>query len=246
MFPKLSALSVLTLCAFSAPAQLPLPENAPSYSPEVEARIKQVEQLVGQVKFTVKGAPVQDLKSRMVYHNVNGLIKDNKVEWAKGYGWADEETQRPVTTETPFQPGSISKSLNGMTLMKLVQDGKIELNPDINTYLSSWKFPYDDVSKGKKITVGNLLSHTAGLTVHGFPGYYFGDELPTIPQVLDGTKPANTKAVRSMYAPGTKMEYSGGGVMISQLVAMDITGMPYDELVRKTVFEPLGMTRSMY
>ena len=73
--------------------------------------------------------------------------------------------------------------------MRLAQEGKLDLHADINNYLTGWKFPYDTLSKGKKITVANLLSHTGGLTVHGFRGYAVGDSLPTVEQVLDGKSP---------------------------------------------------------
>lgn len=81
---------------------------------------------------------------------------------------------------------------------------------DINNYLVRWKFPYHSISKNKKITVYNLLSHTAGLDIHGFPGYEITDTLPTIQQILDGQRPANTKAVRSLFEPGKQYKYSGG------------------------------------
>jgi CubicO group peptidase (beta-lactamase class C family) len=99
------------------------------------------------------------------------VIKDYKIDWAMGYGWADAEEKRPVTTATRFQAASISKSLNSPGLLKLVQQGKIDLDADINKYLKTWKFPYDSLSHNKKISLRNLLSHTAGLSVHGFRGY---------------------------------------------------------------------------
>ena len=103
---------------------------------------------------------------RMAHYKVKGLsiavIEDYKIAWAKGYGWADEKEKRPVTANTMFEPGSISKSLNAMGLLKLVQENKLDLYADINAYLKSWTFPYDSISKGKKITLANLLSHTAG------------------------------------------------------------------------------------
>jgi CubicO group peptidase (beta-lactamase class C family) len=158
----------------------------------------------------------------------------------------DTATKAPVTTQTLFQAGSISKSLNGVGLMKLVQDKKIDLYTDINEYLKSWMFPYDISSEGKKITMANLLSHTAGLTIHGFPGYEKNKKIPSLTQILDGKQPANTKAVRSQFAPGLRYQYSGGGTTISQLIAMDITGKPYDEYMWNQVLKPLGMNMSSY
>jgi CubicO group peptidase (beta-lactamase class C family) len=158
----------------------------------------------------------------------------------------DTATRQPVTVQTLFQAGSISKSLNAVGVLKLIQDKKLDLYTDINTYLSSWKFPYDSLSKGKKITIANLLSHTAGLTIHGFPGYKRSDSIPSLPQVLDGKHPANTKAVRSQFEPGLRFQYSGGGTTISQLIVQDVTREAYDEYMWKNVLKPLDMTMSSY
>lgn len=221
-----------------------------NYPKDVEVRIKQVESNLSgwvQIEGATAGWTLQD---RMKFYHANGVsiavIKDYKIEWAKGYGWADSAEQRPVTTATLFQAGSNSKSLNAVGVLKLVQEGKLDLYSDINTYLRSWKFPYDSLSKGKKVTIANLLSHTAGLTVHGFPGYEKGDSLPTLIQILNGQKPANTAAIRSMYEPSVKFEYSGGGTTISQLIVQDVTGKPYDEYMWENVLQPMGMSHSSY
>jgi len=223
--------------------------NACAQTVDTAEKIKQVEtNLVGI--FQAEGDTPGTLKGRMAHYNIQGVsiavIHNYKMEWAKGYGWADKDQKIPVTTQTVFQAGSISKSLNSVGVLKLVQEKKIDLYTDINSYLKSWKFPYDSLSKGKKITVANLLSHTGGLTVHGFGGYSKGDTIPIIEQVLDGKKPANSPAVRSMYEPGLKYEYSGGGITISQLIVMDITGQPYDKYMYDNVLKPLGMTSSTY
>jgi CubicO group peptidase (beta-lactamase class C family) len=224
-------------------------QSADQYPPEVQSRIKQVEQGLSG-RFLVKDQPKHTLQERMAFYHINGLsiavIRNYRIEWAKGYGWADSVDQRPVTTQTLFQAASISKSLNAVGVIKLAQDGRLNLYTDINKYLTSWKFPYDSLSKGKKITVANLLSHTAGLTIHGFPGYSKGDTLPTLRQILDGRRPANTGAVRSMYEPGVKSEYSGGGTTITQVIVSDITHEPYDRYMRDNVLKPLGMNGSFY
>ncbi len=219
------------------------------YSKETEEQIKQVENhLAGEVK--IEGKEDYNIIERMTFYKVKGLsiavIQNYKIVWAKGYGWADEQEKRPVTTTTLFEPGSISKSFNALGILKLVQDKKLDLNTDINTYLKSWKFPYDSVSGNKKITLANLLSHSAGLTVHGFPGYDRKDSIPTLSQVLDGKKPANTPAVRSQFEPGLKYQYSGGGTTISQLLLTDFTQMPYDKFISENVLKPMDMDNSFY
>jgi CubicO group peptidase (beta-lactamase class C family) len=224
-------------------------EKEKKYSPEIESKIKEVENnLVLQVR--IEGEPNQTLKDRMNFYRVNGVsiavIKDYKIEWARGYGWADNVEQRRVTTGTLFQAGSISKSLNAVAVLKMAQDKRLNLYADVNDYLTTWKFPYDSLSKSKKITLADLLSHTAGLSVHGFPGYEKGDSIPTLVQVLNGERPANTAAVRSAFEPGLKYEYSGGGTIISQLIVQDITGKPYDEFMWENVLKPMGMKNSFF
>ncbi|MES2376998.1 MAG: serine hydrolase domain-containing protein [Bacteroidota bacterium] len=225
-----------------------LAQNNKTYSKEVQAKIKKFENNLGL--WVQIGNKQFTLADRMKSNHINGvsvaLIKDYKIEWAKGYGWADSAQQRPVTINTLFQAGSISKSLNGVGILKLVQQGKLNLDADINLYLKSWKFPYDSLSKGKKITIANLLSHTAGLTVHGFDGYERGDTIPTMVQILNGERPANSKAVRSMYEPSFRHQYSGGGTTISQLILQDVTGQPYDTYMRNNVLNPMGMSKSFY
>ena len=190
------------------------------------------------------------LKERMAFYSTNAVsiavIRDYKVEWAKAYGFADVSEKRLATTETLFQAGSISKSMNSLGILKLVKEGKLGLNDDINNYLKTWKFPYDEVSKGKQITLANLLSHTAGLSGHGFGGYEKDSTLPTTIQTLDGVKPSNSGAIRSVFEPGLKFQYSGGGTMISQLILENTTDEKYEDYMQKNVLDPLGMSNSSF
>src|SRR4030095_10378344 len=174
------------------------------------------------------------------------VVNDFKVEWARAYGVKDVDTKEPVTTETLFQAGSISKPVAAMVALKRVEQGKIALDEDINNKLTSWKLPENEFTAKRKVTLANLLSHTGGLTVHGFPGYAVGEKIPTLPEVLSGAPPANTAPVRVDMEPGTKPRYSGGGVTIAQLAIMDIEKKPYPQIARETVLAPLAMTSSTY
>lgn len=248
---SITTIILLALSASCTHAQQPdrtrQPDNV--YPEDIEDKIRQVEtHLGGWVQLS--GDDGWTLADRMKFYGVKGVsiavIHNYQVEWARGYGWADEGEQRPVTTNTVFQAGSISKSLHSVGVMLLVQRHQLDLNKDINDYLLSWKFPYDSVSKGRKITLGNLLSHSGGLSVHGFPGYEKTDSLPTLEQVLDGKRPANTDPVRSITVPGTTFIYSGGGTTISQLIVMNITRIPYDHFMWRNVLQPMGMDHSSY
>jgi CubicO group peptidase (beta-lactamase class C family) len=198
----------------------------------------------------IKGAPGWSIEERLRHYKAPGVsvavIRDFKVEWAKGYGFKDAESREPVTERTLFQAGSISKPVAAMTILKKVEQGKLSLDEDVNAKLVSWKLPENEFTAKKKVTLANLLSHTAGLTVHGFPGYAAGEKLPTVPQVLDGAPPANTAPVRVDLEPGTRFRYSGGGTTIAQLLLTDTERRPFPDIARETVLAPLGMGDSGY
>jgi CubicO group peptidase (beta-lactamase class C family) len=228
---------------------LSLDGQTKKYTADIEERIRLVENsLAGWIQ--TGDNDTWTLTDRMKKYNINGVsiavIHNYQIEWARGYGFADVSEKRPVTEKTLFQAASISKSLNSLGVLKLVQEKRLDLNSDINKFLVTWKFPYDEKSNNKVITLTNLLSHTGGLTVSGFPGYAKGEALPSVPQILDGQKPANTEPVRSSIEPGKSYNYSGGGVTVSQMIVIDITKQPYDVFMKENVLDPLGMASSSF
>jgi CubicO group peptidase (beta-lactamase class C family) len=200
----------------------------------------------------VKGRPVprHTIEERMKALNVNGVsvavIRNYEIEWAKGYGFADVETKRPVTAETLFLAGSISKPVAAAGALALVQQGKVKLDEDVNKYLKSWKVPENEFTKDQKVTLRRLLSHTAGLTVHGFPGYNASAAVPSVPQILDGMKPANTAAVRVDLVPGSTWRYSGGGYTVAQLMMSEVTGVSFPDFMQRAVLSKAGMRQSTF
>src|SRR5579884_3970826 len=183
----------------------------------------------------IQGEPVErfDIHSRMQHYGVPGVsvavIDNYELVWAKGYGYRDQERKLLVDTGTMFEAGSISKPVAATGALWLVDRGKLSLDEDVNVKLKSWHVPENDFTKTQKVTLRRLLSHSAGLTIHGFPGYEAGAAVPTVPQVLDGVKPANTGAVRVDLVPGTKWRYSGGGYTVMQLLVTDITGKTFPD-----------------
>lgn len=174
------------------------------------------------------------------------VIQGGKIVKATAYGVAEEGGDSPVTTSTLFQAGSISKSVAASAALRLVEQGKLSLDDDVNTRLTTWKVPENDFTKTKKVTLRGLVSHTAGLTVHGFPGYPKDAPVPTLVQILDGVKPATTKPIRVDCLPGSQWRYSGGGYTVMQQMIVDVTGEPFPKLMRETVLDPFGMNDSTF
>jgi len=191
-----------------------------------------------------------DIAERMRYWHVPGVsvaIIDNfQIVYARGFGVTEFGGGVPVDTTTLFLAGSISKPVFATGAMRLVQDGRLSLDDDVNGKLKSWRLPDSKFTEKEKVTLRRLLSHTAGLTVWGFPGYEAGKPVPTVPQVLDGAAPANTDAVRNDTTPGARWLYSGGGITIAQLLTTDVTGEAFPALMKRLVLAPVGMTRSTY
>ncbi len=186
---------------------------------------------------------------RMRKNDIAGLslaiIQDGKIE-ARSYGFTDKSRQTPVTPSTLFQAGSISKSVAAFGALHLVQEGQLSLDADVNTQLRSWKVPENKFTEDKKVTLRGILSHGAGLTVHGFGGYRRDRPVPTLLEVLNGTKPANSSPIRVDIVPGTVWRYSGGGYVVMQQMILDVTKESFPKFMNDTVLVPLGMTNSTY
>ena len=190
------------------------------------------------------------IREQMARREIPGLslaiIQNGRIAVARGYGVVDKSTQAPVTTTTLFQAGSISKPVSALGALHLVEQGRLSLDGDVNAMLTSWHVPENGFTTTEKVTLRRLLSHSAGVTVHGFPGYSVDGPRPTLVQVLDGTPPANTPPIRVDTTPGAIWRYSGGGFTIMQQMMIDVTGTPFPLFMRETVLGPIGMTNSSF
>ena len=190
------------------------------------------------------------LLDRMRYYHVPGLslavVDDFRVVYAAGFGVTEFGKTTPVDTSTLFLAGSISKPVFATGILQLVEQGKLSLDEDINRTLTSWKLPESRFTQTEKVTLRRLLTHSAGLTVWGFPGYETGTPIPTVPQVLDSAGPTNTGPVRNDTFPGARWRYSGGGITIAQLMSTDVTGEPFPALMKRLVLDKAGMPHSTY
>lgn len=190
------------------------------------------------------------ISERMAFYNVPGVsiavIRDGRIAWAKGYGVLETGKSQAIDAGTIFQAGSISKPVAAIAGLRLVEQGRLSLDAPINDALKSWKLPDNEFTKMAPVTLRGIMSHGAGLTVHGFPGYAAGEAVPTVPQVLDGAPPANTPMVRVNKTPGESWRYSGGGYTIMQLAMTDVSGESFPALTERLVLKLAGMARSSY
>jgi CubicO group peptidase (beta-lactamase class C family) len=184
------------------------------------------------------------LKNNMVPGAAVAIIQNGQVVFKQGYGLADVAQNKKVDIHTGFNIGSISKTVAAWGVMKLVEQGKLSLDAPIEKYLTRWHLPKTEFD-AKGVTVRRLLSHTAGLSLHGYPGWGPKDKLPSIEASLSGTNNGPGK-VSLIMEPGTKWKYSGGGYTISQLLIEEVSGQSFEDYMREHVLRPLGMYGSDY
>lgn len=222
--------------------------------PHPTERIRRVE--AGLRRFQMEGmlpravGEQATLPDRMVYYRVPGLsiavIDDFEVAWVKGYGVLTASGNDSVTPATLFQAASMGKAVTAAAALVAVERGLLDLDEDVNRRLRSWRVPENGLTGLEPATLRRLLSHSAGVTVHGFGGYQRGSEVPTLQQILRGEPPANNDPILVNAVPGRAWRYSGGGYMIVQQLLEDVTGRPFAETVAETVLRPTGMSSSLY
>jgi CubicO group peptidase (beta-lactamase class C family) len=198
---------------------------------------------------TAIGEPTRTMRiaDRMAHYKVPAvsiaLIQDGRVAWTRAYGTTSAGGGTPATPRTLFQAGSLSKPVAAAGALALVRDGRLSLDGPASASLRSWRLAQPE---GEKVTLRRLLSHTAGINVHGFRGYRNGERLPTLRQALDGSAPAGNEPIRVVQAPGAALLYSGGGYLIVQQMVEDSAGRPFAAAMRDSILRPLGMADSLY
>ncbi|UTW60333.1 beta-lactamase family protein [Kordiimonas sp. SCSIO 12603] len=194
--------------------------------------------------------PRFNLAERMKHYGVPGvaiaIIKDGKLHEAKGFGVLQAGNDTPVDGDTLFSVGSVSKVVTAALIHRMQDEGKLNVDRDVNDFLKTWKLPDDRKWDDGKINLRMILSHTAGFNVHGFPDFLPGEELPTVYDTLNGTAPARTDALRQVYQPGSRYRYSGGGYTLAQLLVSDVSDKSFEDTAKGTLLAPLGMNRSSF
>ena len=168
------------------------------------------------------------------------IVKDGKVLFTKGYGYANPEAKQPVDpSQTVFRVGSLAKLFVGTAVMQLVGQGRLDLDADVNGYLSAFKIPPTYL---EPITLRHLLTHTAG-----FEERLIGDErrrpendIRPIADALPDLMPAR------MRPPGEIASYSNWGVTLAGHIVERVSGFPFADYAQRNIFAPLGMTHSTF
>ena len=160
------------------------------------------------------------------------IVKDGKLLFAKGYGYSDYEKKKPVSAEeTLFRPGSVSKLFTWTAVMQLVEQGKLDLDRNVNDYLD-FKIPD---AFGQPITLKNLLTHTPGFEEQIKDLFTVGSESPNLGAYL------KTHIPTRIYPPGTVPAYSNYGTALAGYIVERVSGRPFNEYVEENIFKPLGM-----
>jgi CubicO group peptidase (beta-lactamase class C family) len=244
--PSLACIVFLAACGGAQPAP-----GARSQSPALAVRIRSVENglIPGGVPVGSAPAPAS-LESRMRHYHVPGVsvavIADGRIDWARGYGVTEADATQRVDTATLFQGASISKVVTTVAALRLVEQGRLGLDEDVNARLTAWRVPESPYTREQKVTLRRILTHTSGLTVSGFAGYPRGEPVPTLLQVLRGDPPANSEAIRPGAVPGSVQRYSGGGFTVAQLLIGEAAGLPFETALDRLVLRPVGMIHSTF
>jgi CubicO group peptidase (beta-lactamase class C family) len=172
------------------------------------------------------------------------LVQDGEIVWAEGYGLKNKKSDAPVTSETVFLIASPAKPVTAWGIMKLVEEGVLDLDVPVEQYLTRWHLPPSEFDHDQ-VTLRRMLSHTAGLTPDGYPGYNLDQELPTLEESLSGA-PGTTGDARVVEEAGMGYHYSPKGYAMMQLVIEEVTGESFPDYMQREILEPLGMVNSRF
>lgn len=167
-----------------------------------------------------------------------GVVYDQELIWARGYGFADFEKKTPMTPETVFRMGSITKLFTSVAVLQLRDRGKLRLDDPVGKYLP-WFEVQSSFDDEPQITVRHLLTHTAGLPREAAFPYWTDHDFPTRDQIREAL-PSQS----AVFAPATRYKYSNLGMALLGALVEEVSGEPIATYVEKNVLAPLGMTSS--
>ncbi|HEX7123887.1 MAG TPA: serine hydrolase domain-containing protein [Gemmatimonadaceae bacterium] len=206
--------------------------------------------LIPTAAFSGAPASLYTLEERMGYYGVPGvsiaIINEGRIESVIAAGQRDASMGTPADTTTLFEAGSLSQPIAALTALRLAERGRLDLDADVNRYLEQWTLPPSRFTLAHKVTPRRILSHTAGLTGWELPTFAPGAPVPTLPELLSGSRRAGTLPLRNDTIPGRRWLYSAGGYATLQQLLEDITDTPFPTLARRLTLTPLGMARTRF
>jgi len=168
------------------------------------------------------------------------VVKDGQLFFAKGYGYADvDKSIRVDADKTLFRPGSVSKMFTWTAVMQLVEQGKLDLDTDVNEYLRDFKLP---ATFAAPVTLRNLMTHTPGFEDGGV-GYLFKEsaaELVPLDQFLRQHMPARARPPTTDFSSGANASYSNYGAALAGRIVEIVSGESFDDYIEKHIFAPSG------
>jgi len=198
----------------------------------------------------IAGDSTWTIEERMEHYGVPGVsiavIHNGKIVWTQGYGVMNKEDNSPVTEQTLFQASLLSMPVTAYGTLRLVEQQKVSLDENINSYLKSWQLPDNEFTKEKKATIKNLLNGTSGINLHAIPGYSTDESVPTLVGVLNGTSPAKNEPVTVNKKPEESLDILAGAYTIIQQMMIDIEGKKFPETMNELVLQPLEMNNSTF
>ena len=238
---RLVALLLIVLIAAVVLAQVPT-QPEPTKSEETQSQVPETpgrahEMTAADVEAFIDGILPLQLKRDDIAGASVAVVKDGKLLFAKGYGFADVAKNKPVSVqETLFRPGSVSKLFTWTAVMQLFEQGKLDLDRDVNDYLD-YKIPE---AFGKPITLKNILTHTPGFEEQIKDLIVTDASTPNLGQYVKTHIPAR------IYPPGTVPAYSNYATAVAGYIVERVSGRPFEEYVNENIFKPLKMTRSTF
>jgi CubicO group peptidase (beta-lactamase class C family) len=215
------------------------------------SRIKAVEKGLVRARF-LKGAKPEafGLRERMAFYQVPAVsiavVDGFRLEWARAYGMKAAGSSDPATPETLFQAGALGQAPAAAAALRLVEQGRLDLEADVNASLRGWRVPRTGSPGRGPVTLAALLSHSAGFEPVDLAGIPQGSAGPNLDQVLSGTPPAKNAPLRPSAEPGSRDLFSEAGFAALEKLLIDVGGRPFPALMKETVLDPAGMSESTY
>ncbi|MFP7201200.1 serine hydrolase domain-containing protein [Lysinibacillus halotolerans] len=193
-----------------------------------------------------------NVKERMEHYHVSGisyaLIYNGQIRNVESYGLLEAGTNHYVNNDSIFSACSISKFLTAMLVLKLTDEGVFHLDEDVNEKLVSWKVPTNEFTKGKKVTLRNLLSHQSGIMdpENSFPELNANVGIPSMVELLEGKTSYCPKPIEVTYEPESEFHYSDAGYCVVQQLIEDVTGKSFQQIMEEFIWKPLNMENSTF